>query len=70
MAPELLFDEENYSYEVDIFSFGMVLLELLCRAKVGHEGFCERSPRTLFRLDEEDVRKHLPGRTDDYHILE
>jgi serine/threonine protein kinase len=45
MAPELLFDEENYSFPVDIFSFGMVLLETLKRSKVGQKGFAERSPR-------------------------
>jgi serine/threonine protein kinase len=45
MAPELLWDEEIYSFPVDIFSFGMVLLEVLKRAKVGQHGFAERSPR-------------------------
>jgi serine/threonine protein kinase len=47
MAPELMFDEENYSFEIDIFSFGMVLLEVLKRSKVGQGGFAERNPRTL-----------------------
>ena len=46
MAPELLFDEGNYSFEVDVFSFGMVLLEIMKRGKVGTEGFAERSPRS------------------------
>lgn len=46
MAPELLFDEGNYSFEIDIFSFGMVLLEIMRRGKVGFNGFAERSPRT------------------------
>ena len=50
MAPELLFDEGNYSYEVDIFSYGMVLLEILRRGKVGHLGFAERSPRSKYVL--------------------
>lgn len=48
MAPELLFDEGNYSFEIDIFSFGMVLLEILGRGKVGHAGFAERSPRSKY----------------------
>lgn len=47
MAPELMFDEDSYSFEVDMFSFGMVLLEVLKRCKVGHAGFAERNPRTL-----------------------
>ena len=48
MAPELLFDEGNYSFEIDIFSFGMVLLEIMGRGKVGHGGFAERSPRSKY----------------------
>lgn len=47
MAPELMFDEQNYSFEVDIFSLGMVLLEVLKRGKVGHSGFAERNPRSM-----------------------
>ena len=46
MAPELLFDEGNYSFEIDVFSFGMVLLEVMRRGKVGTDGFAERSPRS------------------------
>lgn len=46
MAPELLFDEGNYSFEIDVFSFGMVLLEIMRRGKVGKDGFAERSPRS------------------------
>ena len=46
MAPELLFDEGNYSFEIDVFSFGMVLLEIMRRGKVGTDGFAERSPRS------------------------
>ena len=33
MAPEMLFDED-FSYPADMFSFGMVLLELISRKKV------------------------------------
>jgi serine/threonine protein kinase len=60
MAPELLFDEENYSFEIDVFSFGMVLLEIIKRGKVGHDGFAERSPRSKFQLDEDLIRSMLP----------
>ena len=47
MAPELMFDEESYSFEIDVYSFGMVLLEVLKRQQVGHNGFAERSPNNM-----------------------
>ena len=47
MAPELMFDEDCYSFEIDVFSFGMVLLEILKRGRVGHGGFAERSPKSM-----------------------
>ena len=47
MAPELMFDEDSYSFEIDVFSFGMVLLEVLKRGRVGHGGFAERSPKLM-----------------------
>lgn len=44
MAPELLFDEE-YNSAVDLFSLGMVILEIVRRSRVGQDGFAERHPR-------------------------
>jgi len=60
MAPEMLFEEE-YTSSVDVFSFGMVLLELMRRQKVGEGGFAVREPRNLFKLDEDALRASLPA---------
>jgi serine/threonine protein kinase len=60
MAPEMLFDED-FSYPADMFSFGMVLLEILTRQKVGDEGFARRTPAKLFALEEKDVLELIPS---------
>jgi serine/threonine protein kinase len=48
MAPEMLFDEE-YTLAIDIFSFGMVLFEIIKRDQIGdhhHSGsFLVRRPQ-------------------------
>ena len=44
MAPEMLFDEE-YSLGIDIFSFGMVLFEILKRDQIGSGGYLVRRPQ-------------------------
>lgn len=55
MAPELLFDED-YGRPVDVYAFGMVLLEVLARREVGHNGFAERPVQNNFRLNVEELR--------------
>ncbi|CAM9842462.1 unnamed protein product, partial [Phaeothamnion confervicola] len=55
MAPEMLFDE-GFSFPADMFSFGMVLLELMSRQKVGENGFAKRTPGKLFVLEPEEVQ--------------
>jgi protein kinase 1 len=45
MAPEMLFQEE-YSSGVDIFSLGLVFLEIIKRVKIDTNGFVERRPQT------------------------
>ena len=59
MAPELLFDEE-YGAEADIYSFGMVLLELIKRTKIGENNFAVRKPIHSFRLNVDEVKAELP----------
>ncbi|CAM9406613.1 unnamed protein product [Ectocarpus sp. 4 AP-2014] len=59
MAPEMLFDE-SFSYPADMFSFGMVLLELITRKKIGENGFARRTPAKLFALEAEEVRQESP----------
>lgn len=63
MSPELLFDEE-YSNSVDVFSFGMVLLEIMKRQQVGKRGnqsFAARYPQNSFTLDVDAVQEALPS---------
>ncbi|CAM9170819.1 unnamed protein product [Laminaria digitata] len=60
MAPEMLFDE-SFSYPADMFSFGMVLLELITRKKIGENGFARRTPAKLFALEAEDIRQESPS---------
>eukprot|EP00752_Nemacystus_decipiens_P005943 g5367.t1 len=59
MAPEMLFDE-SFSYPADMFSFGMVLLELITRKKIGENGFARRTAAKLFALEAEEVRQESP----------
>lgn len=44
MPPEMLFDED-YSFPVDIFSFGMVIFETLTRVKIAESDFLVRKPK-------------------------
>eukprot|EP00903_Cladosiphon_okamuranus_P013094 g12213.t1 len=60
MAPEMLFDE-SFSYPADMFSFGMVLLELITRKKIGEDGFARRTAAKLFALEAEEVRQESPS---------
>lgn len=59
MAPELLFEEE-YGVEADIFSYGMMLLEIMKRRKIGEDNFGIRPPSKLFHLDVELTRSQMP----------
>ena len=50
MAPELLFGDP-YDERADVFSFGVVLWELITRRIPGKAGFMVREPRSKFNLD-------------------
>uniref|UniRef100_K3WFE8 PH domain-containing protein n=1 Tax=Globisporangium ultimum (strain ATCC 200006 / CBS 805.95 / DAOM BR144) TaxID=431595 RepID=K3WFE8_GLOUD len=59
MAPEMFLDED-YNESVDIFSFGVVLMELLC-CRVGNEdGFLMRLPQHKFRIQVSEFYDALP----------
>lgn len=58
MAPELHFGEtESYGQPADVYSMGMVLVELATRQKASV--VAARSPRTKFTLDEADLRSKM-----------
>ncbi|CAK4614802.1 unnamed protein product [Aphanomyces euteiches] len=56
MAPEIYFEEE-YDERVDIFSLGVVLIELICRRKVHKRNFLMRTPANHFVIDVEAFRQ-------------
>jgi serine/threonine protein kinase len=55
MAPEVIWGEE-YGFSADIFSFGVVLAEVITRRKPGKDGFLERQPRNKFEVSQEQIR--------------
>lgn len=58
MAPELHFGEtESYGQPADVFSMGMVFIELATRLKVSIAA--PRSPRTKFVLHDEELRTKM-----------
>jgi serine/threonine protein kinase len=59
MAPEMLFQEE-YCSGVDIFSLGLVFIEIMARRKVGFDGFVERKPKNNFEIDMDALAAQLP----------
>jgi len=54
MAPEVIWGE-SYDERADVFSFGVVLAEMMSWRRAGEAGFMARTPRGQFRLDEEQV---------------
>jgi len=57
MAPELMLGDQ-YNERSDIFSFGMLMFEIIARKDVGK--FIPRSVKTNFGVDEKLVRPKLP----------
>uniref|UniRef100_A0A7S2F7V9 Protein kinase domain-containing protein n=2 Tax=Octactis speculum TaxID=3111310 RepID=A0A7S2F7V9_9STRA len=60
MAPEQLLGME-YSVPVDIFSMGLVFLELTTLKKVGDASFMERLPNNNFECDVDEIRGASPA---------
>ncbi|KAK5579386.1 hypothetical protein RB653_009068 [Dictyostelium firmibasis] len=63
MAPEVILGME-YDETADIFSFGVVLLEMILRRKVSK--VLERGPQSAFEIDQDAARQLIP---DDIPIL-
>lgn len=59
MAPEMFLDED-YNESVDVFSFGVVLMELLCCRVANHDGFLMRLPQHKFRICTPEFHDALP----------
>ncbi|KAI9910923.1 hypothetical protein PsorP6_010829 [Peronosclerospora sorghi] len=60
MAPEMFLDED-YDHSVDIFSFGVVLMEMLCCRVANADGFLMRLPQCKFRASLSEFRAALPA---------
>lgn len=59
MAPEMFLDED-YNESVDVFSFGVVLMELLCCRVANQDGFLSRLPQHKFRICVPEFHNALP----------
>ncbi|KAF0711797.1 Aste57867_5055 [Aphanomyces stellatus] len=59
MPPEMLF-EEDYNESIDIFSYGVVLIELICRQHINENGFLMRHPAKNFVIDMDEFRAAVP----------
>lgn len=62
MAPEVVFGE-SYDDRADVFSFGVVLAEIITRRAPGRDGFLMRLPRKKFAADADEVRAAAPPDT-------
>jgi LIM domain kinase 1 len=62
MAPEVVFGEA-YGEGADTFSLGCVIAAVIARREPGAGGFLERSPRSKFAVDVEQLRAAAPPDT-------
>lgn len=58
MSPEMAL-AMKFDLSTDVFSFGITLCEVIC-GRSASDTFLSRNPRTLFALDEAEVRRSLP----------
>ncbi|DAZ92670.1 TPA: hypothetical protein N0F65_000440 [Lagenidium giganteum] len=59
MAPEMFLDED-YDESADVFSYGVVLMEMICCRPGNADGFLMRLPQHKFRILNEEFRDALP----------
>lgn len=62
MAPEQILAQE-YGTAVDIFSMGLILIEIMTLRRVGEDGFLTREPQTHFQPDFDAIRDAVPEDT-------
>jgi serine/threonine protein kinase len=62
MAPEVIFGEE-YDERADVFSFGVVLAEIITRKPPGKNGFLMRLPKKKFAIDVDELKEAAPPDT-------
>ncbi|OQR93157.1 kinase [Thraustotheca clavata] len=60
MSPEMYFNED-YNDRADIYSFGVVLIELICRREVNKNDFLMRVPAKNFVIDPEEFHANVPA---------
>lgn len=60
MAPEVVFGEE-YDERADLYSFGLVLVEMITRRIPGKNNFLMRLPKKKFAIDFEELRAAVPS---------
>ncbi|CCI48335.1 unnamed protein product [Albugo candida] len=59
MAPEMYLDED-YDESVDTFSYGVMLMEMICCRQANIDGFLMRLPQSKFEIIVEEFRSQVP----------
>ncbi|TMW61507.1 hypothetical protein Poli38472_012698 [Pythium oligandrum] len=60
MAPEMFLDED-YNENVDVFSFGVVLMEIICCRRANQDDFLMRLPQYKFQVRDEEFHGAMPA---------
>nr|CCA18064.1 protein kinase putative [Albugo laibachii Nc14] len=59
MAPEMYLDED-YDESVDTFSYGVMLMEMVCCRQANRDGFLMRLPQCKFQISMEEFLPQVP----------
>ena len=62
MAPEQIL-AQDYGTSVDIFSMGLIFIEIMTLRRVGEDDFIMREPQTRFQPDFDAIRDAVPEDT-------